>query len=171
MSKNSRRKRNTKKPDRRLTPAPPKQPTLITPSRPQDVQVTTEQRIEQFRGPIPPPDTLAKYEKVLEGSANRILIEFETQTAHRRAIESKLVEAETKDKLFARWIEFAGQVIAFIAMTGVIVAGLYLATMEGVTSKIVGGLLSGSSLIGIARAFIQGKRYEKVDQKKAESAD
>lgn len=153
-----------------MVPTPPNQAAHVASSHPPGVQLT-EQRIEQFSGPIPPPDTLAKYEKVLEGSANRILIEFETQTAHRRGIESRLVQVETKDKLFARWIEFSGQIIAFIAMMAVIGAGLYLATMQGITSKIVGGLLSGSSLIGIARAFIQGRGQQKVHEQKRESAE
>jgi len=59
-----------------------------------------------------------------------------------------------------------GQAVAFAAMMGVLIAGVYVARMEGLDSKIVGGLLSGSSLIGIVRAFIQGRNHEKSKDRK-----
>ena len=55
-------------------------------------------RKEEYSGPIPHPDHLGKYEKILSGSANRILGMAENQSTHRQNIENKLLEAEINYK-------------------------------------------------------------------------
>jgi uncharacterized membrane protein len=53
----------------------------------------------QFSGPIPPPNIISGYEKILPGAADRILAMAEKQSEHRQEMEKKMVEAESRDGL------------------------------------------------------------------------
>jgi hypothetical protein len=57
--------------------------------------ITVAHRMMQFQGPVPPPQMLAEYEKVLPGSADRLirlterqLTLQENQSAHRISMEA-----------------------------------------------------------------------------------
>jgi uncharacterized membrane protein len=57
-----------------------------------------ERRLE-YSGPLPHPEILDGYEKVLSGSADRILKMAEKQLDHRISNENKLVDAENQSRL------------------------------------------------------------------------
>ena len=46
---------------------------------------------ESFRGPLPPPQTLAQYEAILPGSAERLMTMAESQAEHRHKVEMTVV--------------------------------------------------------------------------------
>lgn len=64
--------------------------------------------IEATSGPIPPPGMLASYEKVLPGSADRILSMAESQLSHRHELENKAIQANIDGE--KRGTYFAGVV-------------------------------------------------------------
>ena len=130
-----------------------KQSTSLPHSTPEGEAVL---RVEQFSGPIPHPGVLEGYEQTVPGSAERIIGQFEQEASHRRSVEKAVVQAEVRDKVFYFVSELAGRILAFLAMMTLVAAGVYLALQEGIDKTIVGGLISGSSLLGIVRAFIWG---------------
>lgn len=73
----------------------------VTELKSEEVKQVVHQAIEEFafRGPIPPPNILSGYEKLLPGAADRILSMAENQTRHRHSIEKKIVETEARDSL------------------------------------------------------------------------
>lgn len=46
-----------------------------------------------FHGPIPPPDALERYNKVIPGAAERILVMAESETAHRHSQENQAIQS------------------------------------------------------------------------------
>src|SRR2546423_387229 len=44
-----------------------------------------------FSGPIPPPDLIAAYDKILPGSADRIFRMAEAQAQHRQTLENRVI--------------------------------------------------------------------------------
>lgn len=52
---------------------------------------TVIQEIE-FSGPMPPPNILSGYEKILPGAADSILTMTETQSRHRQQMEKRMIE-------------------------------------------------------------------------------
>jgi len=48
----------------------------------------------EFKGPLPPPEMLQRYEEIHPGTAERVLQQFERETQHRHAIEQKIVDAQ-----------------------------------------------------------------------------
>ena len=95
-----------------------------------------------YSGPIPPPDLLQRFDEVYPGAARQILDDFVQESVHRRAMERKVVSAESFKEVFGAI--FGG----LIGLTGV-GGGLWLAH-EG---RSMGGLSTVfatlASLVGV----------------------
>ena len=102
----------------------------------------------QFSGPIPPPQILEKYNKIVPNAANRILKMAEKQSAHRQYLEKELIEASIKNERLGLWFGF------FIGL---------IAILSGVFCVYLGSALSGSfigtgGVIGLVVVFIYGSK-------------
>jgi uncharacterized membrane protein len=58
--------------------------------------VVQTMQMQAFVGPIPPPDVMEEYNRVLPGAAERILAMAENQLAHRQRVERLSAELESK---------------------------------------------------------------------------
>ena len=105
-------------------------------------------RVEQFHGPLPPPDALAQYEEVVPGAGDRILQVYERQVEHRHRMESALVRDGSAQA--GRGV-VAGTIVALAVLC---LAGyaLYLG------QPIAAGALGAVDIIGIVWAYIYGTR-------------
>ncbi len=108
-------------------------------------------RKEEYSGPIPHPDHLGKYEKILSGSANRILGMAENQSTHRQNIENKLLEAEINYKNKGQNFGF---IISIICIVGGIVMLFFGKNLQGFIT-LIGAV---SMLIS---AFLYGNKNKK----------
>lgn len=72
-----------------------------------------------FSGPIPPPDTLARYNDIIPNGAERILAMAENQSAHREKLEDKVVSGNISSQKL-------GSTYAFIISMVAIVGGIWL---------------------------------------------
>lgn len=108
-------------------------------------------RKEEYSGPIPHPDHLEKYEKILSGSANRILGMAENQSTHRQNIENKLLEAEINYKNKGQNFGF---IISIICIVGGIVMLFFGKNLQGFIT-LIGAV---SMLIS---AFLYGNKSKK----------
>ena len=84
-----------------------KEQELVSPQEPEIIEkeaaavgkVVMQAIKEEFSGPIPPPDIIEKYERIIPGSADTIITMAEKQAAHRQAMEKKMIESESRDGL------------------------------------------------------------------------
>lgn len=114
--------------------------------------------VEQaFQGPIPPPSTLAGYEQLLPGAADRILAMAESETKHRQAMEKTAVEAEVNglesESKDTRRGQYCGLIIGVVAL----LAGAYTATAAN-GSPLAGSFLGAGGVMGLVSAFIVGRK-------------
>src|SRR5690606_29631697 len=91
-------------------------------------------------GPLPAADELRKYNDVLPGLANRIVVMTESQSAHRQKIENKKIN-----------FRFLGQVFAFVICMTAIITGFFL-ILRGY--HIEGSIFSGTGLAAILAVFL-----------------
>lgn len=114
----------------------------------------------QFQGPLPPPQVLAQYDAALPGCAERIVSMAEAQAAHRRTLESKVIEGKAVT-------ERRGQVFAFMLALVAILGGVWLIDQgkdaSGMTA-IIGALAS------LAGAFVYGRRKD-AEERRQKRAD
>jgi uncharacterized membrane protein len=109
-------------------------------------------------GPLPPAEELAKYERVLPGSADRIVAMAEKEQQHRHERQAIQVRAEARDS-------GRGVIFAFLLGLAAIVGGTLTAIFSSAWAGSVISLAGISTLVG---TFIYGTRmkYGRLTPKK-----
>ena len=102
---------------------------------------------EGYSGPIPPPDLLKDYSKVLPGAPDRIIKMAENEAEYRHEMGRKAHSERT----LGRWIAL----FLSIAILAVASYAIYL----GETA--VASILVGATIISLAVVFITGKIWKK----------
>lgn len=105
---------------------------------------------EHFVGPLPHPEHLSAYERIIPGAAERIVQMAELQADHRRAMESKVVESGVR--LVSR-----GQIFGFIAVMTALVGGIGLMAFD---KPIWGAAVSLTALTSLAGVFVWSRRQK-----------
>jgi len=115
---------------------------------PADHQVVhTEQRIEQFSGPIPIPDILARYNEIIPNAAERILVMAESDAKHRRDIEMVAINAQRRER-------HLGQILGFsIGLFALATSAFALSLGHSVAASVIGG----TTVVGLVAVFVTGR--------------
>ncbi|HSX12289.1 MAG TPA: DUF2335 domain-containing protein [Rhabdochlamydiaceae bacterium] len=102
---------------------------------------------QSYSGPIPPPNFLEQYERMVPGSAARFLEEPHHEAEHRRKLEKNMVEAQIR-------LANRGQIMAFLLATICIIASfgtIFLGySLEGLGALIV-AIASFASIFLVSR--------------------
>jgi uncharacterized membrane protein len=124
---------------------------------PKKTPVNFKRKSEFFSGPLPHPAIFEQYEKVLEGSANRILTMAEKQSSHRQNIEQKIIKSSTRN-------ETIGMIFSFIITAALMYFGYRLVLVD---KNVIGYFSIFSPAIFHASVFIYNKiKDSKEDNKK-----
>lgn len=119
--------------------------------------------ISAYSGPLPPPEILEGYERVVPGGANRVITMVEQQAAHRQTLERTVVLSDVKKSYWGLGLGFAVVVMFTLASYNLIMAG------HGWQGTILGTV----DLATIAGLFVYGtvsrrsERQRKADQERA----
>lgn len=114
----------------------------------------TTQRVTiatQFTGPLPPPEILQRYNEATPEAADRILTMAEKQASHRQSIETRIINAESRDSLL-------GLIFGFLIGLIIISWGGYCIAKGFPVS---GSLLSLSGLSSLVGTFIYGSKTKR----------
>ncbi|WP_444878207.1 DUF2335 domain-containing protein [Citrobacter koseri] len=107
-----------------------------------------------FSGPLPPPEIIRDYDKILPGGAERIFAMAEKEQAHRHNIDSTAVNgAISKDKR-GQWMGFS------IAVIILAIASVF--AWRGNTT--FAGTLIAIDLLGLVSVFVLGRRLPKSEE-------
>ena len=117
-----------------------------------------------FAGPLPPPQILQGYELACPGSAHRIIELAEAQSAHRRRMEEKEVDAQIEGMRSQFFEARRGQAFAFCVSVLFLLCGT-VAVIWG--HSWAGSLFGVMGVSGIVGTFIRG-RAEKPAENQSE---
>jgi len=106
------------------------------------------ERQSVWQGPLPPPEVLREFNDIVPNGAERIVAQWESETAHRQAQEKAALAAEVA--ITRRGQYFAG---AF-AFTALAVAAWALAL--GATQ--VAALIASTTIVSVVGAFLYERR-------------
>jgi len=113
---------------------------------------------ESFRGPLPHPDILAKYNDALPNGAQLIFSMAKDQAAHRMELEKDTIRDQQKQGRI-------GQIFGFIlGLFGLLIAGLCAYTGHDA----VGGIIGTVDLVGLVGIFVLGKYKQTKDLEEKE---
>lgn len=118
-------------------------------------------KASSFSGPIPPPEILEGYNKVINNGAERIIVMAEKQSNHRMQLEDHAIKEELKQSRL-------GQVFGFIL--GIV--GLGLATFLAIYDHdTIAGIFGTTTIVGLVTVFVLGKRAQQQDLKAKEQTN
>ena len=100
-----------------------------------------------FRGPLPPPEMLAEYDRLIPQGADRLMRLLEVQTSSRLERDAKLVDSQVT--LPARGQLFGAVLCVFFGAIG------WHLALEGHDG--VAGLLFGTTILGLITVFVLGR--------------
>lgn len=104
-----------------------------------------------YSGPLPDGITFAAYERVVPGSAERLIIMAEKEQTHRHEMERILTESLAKDAQYERQEIKRSQWLAYTITIIIVCIGGWLTYTD---HSIVGSILTGGTLLGIVSAFL-----------------
>ncbi len=108
-----------------------------------------------FSSPLPPPTILEQYERVHSGAIEWILKTTSEETAHRRKLEEKALEAEI-ESMRSRSLEVKrGQIFGFCIGLFTIAVGAYTA-MSG--AELAGGFIGTGGVVALVSVFLFSKQ-------------
>lgn len=123
---------------------------------------TVVERHARFKGPIPHPDALAEYDRILPGLADRIMTMAEAESLHRREHEAKQLTGQIEDKHAERKERRRGQVFGLVIALGVLVSATSLAVYG---YELAGSILGAAGMTGVVSVFVYGRRAGKVEER------
>jgi uncharacterized membrane protein len=110
-------------------------------------------------GPLPPPDLLREYERLVPGSAERIISMAVSQSEHRKSLESTMIRGNQKIQTDAQRYGFWLSMV--IALCGAVLA---------YRDQLGGYVIIVSLILGLVTVFLTGKKIsvrELVQKQKA----
>lgn len=105
-------------------------------------------------GPLPPPQILERYDRVVPGGAERIVGWVEKQSAHRQAMEQEKLRGDLQN-------EKRGQYFALIVTLATIAASTLLILQGKDTSGLV---LVITELAALAGVFVYGREAQRRER-------
>ena len=113
------------------------------------------ERLTTFSGPLPDPDSFAKYESILPGSAERILKMAENEQNTRHELNFYQAKMESRDG-------FAGIIVAAgLGIAGLVAGVLVAVLVPGVAGASVGAIFGVRGVGSIAMSVLNGTRHSK----------
>ena len=117
---------------------------------------------QEFEGPLPHPKTLAGYERIEPGTANRIICLAENEARHRHEMEHKMLDAEIAGNRKEASEVFIGQLFGFVIAISTIVGGVYTA-VNG--AEWPGAVIGSTGVTGLVSVFVLGRKSSKNEEK------
>lgn len=115
-------------------------------------KVVAEVIQSEFSGPIPPPSIIEDYERILPGSADRIIAMAEKQSKHRQKMEGIIVNSESRDSLL-------GIICAFLIGISCIGAAVFMVYLVPKSAGAISASVLGVTGVGsITSGFIINTR-------------
>lgn len=114
-----------------------------------------------FVSPLPPPETLEAYARLLPGITERMLVSFEKEGEHRRANDRFQQEIVREYHQNQARLVFRGQLLGFaIALVGLVVAFLLGWTGKQITASIIGGI----DIVGLVSVFLYQRHKKSTNE-------
>ena len=117
-------------------------------------------RTQEFKGPLPHPDILRKYDEIVPGAAKSIVGSFITEGEHRRECEKRELAMYEDWSRADVGLQSRGQILGFVLSVIGIGGGLLVAA---VGAPAAGSFVSSASLAAIVVAFLRQRHPRKED--------
>lgn len=106
----------------------------------------------EYSGPLPPPEILAGYGRVVDNGAERIMVMAEREQSHRHELEHRAADAEFYEMRSDRICSIIGQISALV----VTLSAFGCAALMAIRGYPLAGIFTaGSTIAAIVTAFLK----------------
>lgn len=123
-----------------------------------------QSKLEYHSGPLPSPETLAKYKEIDEELFRTIVSMAKNQSVHRREIEKQVISSDIKSEKRGQWFAFILFLILIVGSFYLVYLGKYFG-IAGIVSAIVGGIAIFINNKKTQAIEIAGKDKEMIENK------
>lgn len=114
-------------------------------------EIATQVRT-QWSGPIPAPESLAKYEQIVAGSAERILVMAEEEQKHRHRLEDK----EGKRRYVVSLISMIFAFLCVLSLIGLVIYTISVGSYGKTLATTIAAIATVAGIFGIGK-FMRSK--------------
>lgn len=107
-----------------------------------------------YQGPLPSPETLQEFDRVLPGLAREIVDRADREMSHRHSLEAEALRTKVGDQASARMQYKRGQWMGFVLALGFLIAGVSL-TLLG--HPAVGATIATTTVVSLVAIFVTGR--------------
>ena len=130
------------------------------PSQPNKHKHTPQMQVNHvqsstFSGPLPPPDIMDGYNRIVPNAAERIIAVFESEVIHRHELERLQATGDEKDRSRSLLLVFSGQIFGFLLAMAFVASGAFLIFNN---KQISGTVISTTAMVGIVAAFLRSNK-------------
>ena len=136
------------------------QPAVSTGDKQQLVRVETTESTT-FSGPVPPPDVLSAYDKLVPGAAARLIQMAEDVAAHQRELRARRLDSDIEDRQAGRAESKRGQVFGLIIGLAAIGGGTTAAVLG---APVPGGFIGTGGIVALVAVFVWGRSPRSPEQ-------
>jgi uncharacterized membrane protein len=116
----------------------------------QDKHVSvTHTELQQWSGPLPAPDSLAKYNSVVPDAAERIIRMAEKEQQHRHEMESKTATRESRLAMTSTILAF----LCVILMIALVVYAIYAGSYGTALAAVISAIATVAGIFGLGKLF------------------
>lgn len=127
---------------------------------PKELAISQFVSATMWQGPLPSPEHLERFNRVVSGSAERLIRMAEKQQDHRMGLEKKVSSSQTRQSAL-------GQIFALVICLAILGVGAF-AISKGFPAA--GATIVTGTIVGMAYVFITGKREEQVSRRNKRQA-
>ena len=109
----------------------------------------TQTALHQWAGPMPDPESLAKYNTIVPGSAERILVMAEKEQNHRHEIEKVTLKRSNRLAVLSTVLAFAS-VLALIVL---VFYAIYIGSNSTALAAIITAIAAVAGVFGLGKLF------------------
>lgn len=124
---------------------------LLPPQQQQQVMQILMQKGTSFTGPIPPPDMLIEYQRVMPDLPGRLVTAWEEESAHRRKMERDSLDGQIS-------IAKNSQLYAFVLVILLAIAAFVLAFTG---HEWVAGIVFATTILSVLCVYVLGEQPKK----------
>ena len=111
-------------------------------------QIKTEiTQVQQWSGPLPAPESLAKYDNIIPGSAERILVMAEKEQNHRHQTENKTAKRQYVLVIVSVIFAF----VCVIALVGLVFYAIYKGSDNSALAAIITAIAAVAGIFGVRK--------------------
>lgn len=113
----------------------------------------------RFSGPLPPPEVLESYDRIVPGAAKKLIAMALRQSKHRQELERKVIESDVRRSRDGLWVG------GILSLTSIILGAVAVFTGHDAA----GATIATATVVSLAGVFVYGstsRRKEREQQAK-----